>query len=90
LTLCDLSGEKPLLLRLLVQAAAEALDLATRVNQTLFTREERVAPRAQIDPKVCLGGLSLPGVAASAVNRRFDVVWMNARLHFAASIWLAG
>jgi hypothetical protein len=81
---------KPLLLGLLVEAAAEAFDLATCVNQTLFAREEWVAPRAQIDSKVCLGGFGQPGVAASAVNRRFDVVGMNAGFHFAASAWLSG
>src|SRR5260370_41401066 len=84
----ELSGLPPsrllLVARLLraLEALVEALDAAGGVDDALLSGEERVAVAADLDVHVGLRRAGLPAVAAGAVDRGFDVVWVNLRFHF--------
>jgi hypothetical protein len=60
----------------------KALDAARRVNQLLFSGEERMAIRANFDVNVFLGRTRGPGGAAGAYDMAFDIFWMNSFFHF--------
>src|SRR4051812_46252424 len=70
-----------LLLPLLRVAPLEALDAATRVEELLLARIERVAVRADLDAEVALRASGLEGVPAGAVDRRDLVIGVRVRLH---------
>jgi hypothetical protein len=62
--------------------AIEPLDAARRVDELLFACEKRVAVRANLKSDFGLGRARLPRLAASAMNCRVHILWMNIRLHF--------
>lgn len=64
-----------------LQAAHEALDLTSGVDDALLARVERVALVAQVNPQVRLGRPCRPGIAAGADHGRFLIIRMNASLH---------
>src|SRR4051812_31429659 len=70
-----------LLLPLLRVAPLEALDAATRVEELLLARVERVAVRADLDAEVALRAPGLERVPAGTVDRRDLVVGVRVRLH---------
>src|SRR5262249_3217144 len=61
--------------------AVEALHPARGVDQLLLAREERVAPRADLDVAALLGGAGLDDIATGADDAALLVARMNAFLH---------
>src|SRR5690349_10562660 len=59
----------------------ELLDLAAGVDQSLLAREERMALRADVEAKLFLGRMRLPGIAARAAHGCLDVLGMNIGTH---------
>src|SRR3954468_22822087 len=69
-----------------LEAALEALDTPTRVEQLLLARVERVAVRANLDVQLGLRGPRLECVPAGARHGGEDVVGMDVGLHGPARI----
>jgi hypothetical protein len=68
-------------LLLQIEPLAEALHLSGRVDDSLSTRVERVAVRANIDAKIGARRTSLERRSARAGDGCFDVLGMNTLLH---------
>jgi hypothetical protein len=71
-----------LLLLGVLQAPLKPLDLARRIDETLFAREEGVALRADVDVQVFLRRAGLPRTAATTRDGGHFVLGMDARFHF--------
>src|SRR5438067_13086039 len=68
-------------LALAPHAPHELLDLAAGIDQSLLAREVRMALRANVEAKLFLGGVRLPGIAARAAHGCLDVLGMNIGSH---------
>jgi hypothetical protein len=67
-------------------ALVEAIDASRRIDQLLFTSEERVASRANFDVQIALlGGTGLECLATSTGNGYLDVFWVNSWFHITLS-----
>src|SRR6185295_4390398 len=76
----------PLLDRLPVVLALEALHAARRVDEPLLPGEEGVALGADLDLDGRSGGAGVNDLSAVARNRRINVVRMNRSLHGSTSL----
>src|SRR4051794_14427626 len=72
-------------LALAPHSSHELLDLAAGIDQSLLAREERMALRADVEAKLVLGGMRLPGIAARAAHGCLDVLGMNIGTHVSKS-----
>jgi hypothetical protein len=64
-----------------VEAPAEALDTARRIQNALLTRIEWVALRANVNLQDRLRASYSKRVATRAADGGFYIIWVNSRLH---------
>ena len=69
-------------------ALPEALDATGGVHDALLAGEEGVALAADVEVDGLLRRARLPGVAAGANNRGFDVPGVDFFFHFGSFFWL--